>query len=80
MSQVPDLTRRKRVVEIQNKLNLSTTPEAAEVKEMLAALLAEAKDKLVESSGEDMLKVQGEARLLKRLYNALTRTNPLQET
>lgn len=48
--------------------------------ELVGILLESARTRLVKADGSDMLRVQGEARALEKLYRELTTDAPNQET
>jgi hypothetical protein len=64
--------RRKRILEIASELQNSISPEALNIKKMVGLLFEEAKHKLVSAEGDDLLRLQGEARALDKLYKELT--------
>ena len=43
---------------------------------MLTLLIEDAKDSLIEASGDDTLRLQGEAKALLRLHRAITTSSP----
>ena len=71
------IPRKSRAETLASDLQKSTAPEALAVKELVQLLFEEAKHKLVRSEGEDMLRLQGEARAFDRLYTQLTRASLL---
>jgi hypothetical protein len=69
--------RKKRAQELASDLQRSRAPEVAAIKELVMLQYEEAKESLVEMIGEDVLRKQGGAQALKRLYDMLTR-QPLE--
>ncbi len=51
-------------------------PLALAAVELVQLYHADTKERLVDASGEDMLRVQGAARQLKKMHTELTRTPP----
>lgn len=79
MVKTPDLEKRRRELELLKTVNNSTALEADAIKQLLKMRLEQAKEKLVTATSEDMLKVQGEAQCLRKLYHDLTRSLHDQE-
>ena len=68
-----------RAVELTQRLRDAAKqqdPIAKAAVDLVKHLYDTAKDSLVTSSGDDMLRLQGEARVLKRLHNELTTIPP----
>lgn len=70
----PDLSLRQHELDLVKSINRSTSVEADHIRKLVALRYEAAKEKLVNGDGPDMLKLQGEAQCLKKLYNDLTRT------
>jgi 4-diphosphocytidyl-2C-methyl-D-erythritol kinase len=64
--------RKERVRQLAGKLQSSTAEEAQQVKEMVGLLLEDAKHNLVSAEGAALIRLQGEARALQRIYEQLT--------
>lgn len=68
-----------RAVELMQRLRDAARqqdPVAKSAVDLVKHLYDTAKDSLVTSSGDDMLRLQGEARAFKRLHNELTTVPP----
>ena len=72
-------SQRTRNYEIAQALRNSPVAEARMVVEMLGIMVEDARTRLVQSTESDMLRVQGEARALEKLYKELTTAPPNQE-
>ena len=70
---------RERYFEIAGSLRKSGSMDARLTTELVGIMVEEARSRLVQASGEDMLRAQGEARILERLYRELTTEAPNQE-
>jgi hypothetical protein len=68
--------RKARAAKLANDLYRSSLPDAVGVKELLTLLIEDAKDSLIEASGDDTLRLQGEAKALLRLHRAITTSSP----
>lgn len=68
--------RKADVQRLARDLQKSGTYEANIARELVDLLYEEVKDGLVAASGDEMLKMQGEARALERLYKKLTTEVP----
>jgi hypothetical protein len=64
--------RRERARQLASGLQQSGTSEVQQVKEMIGLLLEDAKHNLVTAEGDALIRLQGEARLLQRIYEQLT--------
>jgi hypothetical protein len=64
--------RKDQARQIASDLQKSSTSEVQQVKQMIALLLEDAKHNLVLAEGDVLVRLQGEARLLQRLYEQLT--------
>jgi hypothetical protein len=69
--------RKAEIQRLASELQKSTIYEVDNARKLVDALFEEAKDGLVSASGEDVLRLQGEARALERLYKRLTVASPL---
>jgi hypothetical protein len=70
---------KRRQTEITEMLRLSPSPDARGAVELVGLLLEDARSALVQAAADDMLRVQGEARVLDRLYKRLTTAPPNKE-
>jgi hypothetical protein len=66
-------TTKARAESLVSDLHKSVAPEAQAVIELVGLLFEEAKNKLVRSEGDELLRLQGEARAFERLRSQLTR-------
>jgi hypothetical protein len=64
--------RKARVQQLENDLAKSTSPEVLFVRELLKLKFEEAKDRLVDAVGDDVFKIQGEAKCLDGMFKKLT--------
>jgi hypothetical protein len=64
--------RKERARQLASSLQQSGTSEVQQVKEMIGLLLEDAKHNLVTAEGDALIRLQGEARLLQRIYEQLT--------
>ena len=69
-------SRKQQVQELANDIHRSVALEAIMIKRIVGLMLDEAKDKLINAQGDDLLRCQGEAQVLKRLHKDLTVTSP----
>lgn len=67
---------KERRAELATSIRRANDNSALAIKELLGLLIASAKDNLVHSSGDDTLRLQGEAQALQRLYESITREPP----
>jgi ribosomal protein L17 len=67
------MTRKEQARQLASKLQQSTTEDAQQVKQMVGLLLEEAKHNLVTAEGAVLLRLQGEARALQRIFEQLTK-------
>jgi hypothetical protein len=65
-------SRKSRIQALQSELQKSISPEAINTKKMVGLLFEEVKHKLVFTEGDELLRLQGEARALDKLYRELT--------
>lgn len=79
-SQNPVSNQRTRYFDIGVALRSSSAPEARLTVELISILVEDARSRLVKASGEDMLRIQGEARAFEKLYRELTTAPVNQET
>lgn len=70
-------TPRQRARKLATDLYKSISPDAAAVKEMVGLLLEDAKNNLLQQTGDDMLRTQGEARAYAKLHKDLTTASPV---
>lgn len=73
------MDRRAKAAELATRLRDAAAqqdPVAKAAIELVQLTLVEAKESLVDAAGDDMLRVQGAARQLQRLYRELTTTPP----
>ena len=68
--------RKARAQALATDLQKSSTHEASAAKELVDLLFEEAKEALVTASGEETIRLQGEARAMERLYKKLTVSAP----
>lgn len=66
------VTRKQEARQLASELQKSATPEAQQVKQMIGLLLEDAKHNLVTAEGDALLRLQGEARFLSKLFEQLT--------
>jgi hypothetical protein len=64
--------RKEAARQLASALQASTSVEAQQVRQMIALLLDDVKHNLVTAEGDALIRTQGEARLLQRLYEQLT--------
>lgn len=57
---------------LASSLQASTAPEAQQVRQMIGLLLEDVKHNLISAEGDTLIRLQGEARLLQKLYEQLT--------
>lgn len=69
----PEMEARRREAELLRYINRSNSIEADNIKQLINAKYNIAKEKLVAATGDEILRCQGEAQCLRRLYNDLTR-------
>jgi hypothetical protein len=69
--------RKERIARLANSILTSPGSEAAAIKEMIDLSFEEAKHALVDAEGDTLLRLQGEARALRKLYTQLTRPSPV---
>lgn len=69
---------KSQIERLASELQKSQSIEAEKAKQLVDLMFEDAKDKLVSSSGDDTLRLQGEAKAFERLYTLLTRL-PLQQ-
>lgn len=69
--------RKEQVQQLVDDLAKSKNFEAVWIRDLIGLLLEDAKDQMIEASGEELLKYQGEARALARLQRRLR--NPRQD-
>lgn len=69
--------RKARASQLVNDLQRSTAFEVVAIKELVNLLYEDAKHKLVMGEGDNLLRLQGEARALQRLYEDLTTPSPV---
>lgn len=69
-------SRKARYTAHATMLQQSTSIEADAIRELVDLMYEDAKEGLVRTSGDDMLRLQGEAQCLRRLYDRLTRSSP----
>lgn len=65
--------RKERTQQLANDLQKSSLYEVNAMRDLVDLLFEDAKDLLVSASGDELLRLQGEARALERLYSKLTR-------
>lgn len=63
---------KERVNLLASDVRRSQSEAASAIKEMLILLLGEVKDNLVSSTGDETLRLQGEAQVLMRLHKMVT--------
>jgi hypothetical protein len=68
--------RKARAAKLAADLYRSQLPEAQAIKELIGLLIDEAKDSLVDASGDDTLRLQGEAKALLRMQRSITTAPP----
>jgi hypothetical protein len=68
--------RKVRRSELASNIRRSTLPDAASIKELLGLLVDDAKDSLVDSKGDETIRLQGEAQAFTRLLTMVTREPP----
>lgn len=68
--------RKDRVRQLTEDLLRSTSYEVVALRELVDLMIEETKDKLIETIGDETLRVQGEARALVRFHRSLTRPAP----
>jgi predicted RNA binding protein with dsRBD fold (UPF0201 family) len=66
------MTKKEQARRLASNLQKSTAPEVQQVKEMIVLLLEDAKHSLIAAEGDAILRLQGEARSLQRIYELLT--------
>ena len=66
------MDRKKRIDQLALDLVRSNSHDAISVRELLGLLLEDAKDGLIVSSGDDTLRLQGQAQTLVRLRRQVT--------
>src|SRR4051812_43907536 len=64
--------RKEQARQIASSLQKSSVPEVKQVKEMISLLLEDVKHNLISAEGDMVLRLQGEARVLSRLFEQLT--------
>jgi ribosomal protein L17 len=64
--------RKEQARQLAQKLQQSTSEEAQQIKQMVGLLLDDAKHNLIGAEGEAILRLQGEARALQRIFDQLT--------
>lgn len=69
--------RKSRAQEIVTELQKSTTHEARTMKELVNLLFEDAKHNLVTAQGDDILRLQGGAQALRRLFRDLSEPSPV---
>lgn len=70
---------KERLAELAGHIQRSTAAEARMVVEMVGLMVEESRGRLVDAEGQDIHRVQGEARALTRLYKSLTVKPPTLE-
>lgn len=70
--------KKERAAELARELQGSRTHEADAARELVDIMFEDAKNSLVNSNGEDTLRLQGEARAFERLYRQLTVPSPVK--
>lgn len=65
-------SRKDQARQLANDLQKSNASEVQQAKEMIALLIEDAKHNLVGAEGDAILRLQGEARSLQRIYEWLT--------
>jgi hypothetical protein len=65
--------RKEQVQPLANRLALANSQEADEIRKLVGLMIEDAKDKMVEATGEEVIRCQGEARALQGLLKKLTR-------
>lgn len=73
------LERKARIEEVASNLQKSISQEAMAIKELVGLLFENAKHNLVEAQGEDLLRLQGEAKAYRHLHTQLTRPSPVSK-
>jgi hypothetical protein len=68
--------RKAEIHRLTTELNKSRAYEAEHAKKLVQLLFEDAKDGLVSAFGDELIKLQGEARAMDRLYKRLTETVP----
>lgn len=64
--------RKDQARQLANSLQKSSALEAQQVKQMIGLLLEDVKHNLITAEGDALFRLQGEARLLHRLFEQLT--------
>lgn len=70
---------KERLAELTGHIQRSTAAEARMVVEMVGLMVEESRTRLVDAEGQDIYRMQGEARVLTRLYKSLTVKPPTLE-
>lgn len=65
--------RKERILLRTNDLRKSTAFEVDAIRELLDLLFEEAKDTMVGANGDELIRIQGEAKAMERLFKQLTR-------
>ena len=64
--------RKEQARQLASDLQKSLSAEAQQIKQMIGLLLEDVKHSLISAEGDALLRLQGEARHLQRLYEQLT--------
>ena len=69
--------RKEAISHLVAELSRSQSPEAGWARELISLLFEDAKDRLIDATGEDIPRIQGEARLMERLTRQMIAANAL---
>ena len=71
--------RKERLNKLLSDLARSDSVEAKWVRELFEIQLEDAKDRLIDAMGEDIPRIQGEARVMERIYRQLIAATALSQ-
>lgn len=69
--------RKERIHQLQADISKSTSPEVMWLRELLELLYEDAKDRLVDASGDDIPRIQGEARSMEKFFRQISAASAL---